>query len=405
MTRCSGGGMRRRAIRACAPGAVFLGALFMLATQALPQWGGDTPFATSPADGRAWSFHGRRLLMAGGGSKPPSIWDLTTGSEIQTFRGHTEPVWTVAFSPDGTQAATVAAGIPLSFKPSTDNSVRVWDVASGREVRRFNYSGALGTTIQFSSDGKRLLRVDRSEIHVWDIATGSELFAIASPPSPRNQRASFSPDLRTILIDDGSSLRLFEYQNGKARCTVGPWSGHSFLDAKFDPDGRRIVSVFTEMPMNHSLSRAQIWDTDRCRQMQDLAATMTSFAHASFSADGMNIVANLSSPPSAQLWDARSGLEIRRFEPAGVKFVHDVLLSPDGRRLLTRSSLYRGTDIFETSLFDVESGQELQKFDEGFYQFFVAGFSPDGETILVTDKVRPVSLWSSETGKLIRRYP
>jgi WD40 repeat protein len=188
--------------------------------------------------------------------------------------------------------------------------------------------------------------VGQSDISVWDIATGSELFVIGSTPNPSDHKASFSPDLRTILINDRSSLRLFEYESGKARCTIGPWSSHNFLDAKFDPAGRRIVAVFSEIPVSHSLPRIQIWDTDSCQQMQGFAATMTTFARASFSADGMSIVAIVSNPPPALLWDARSGLDIRRFEPAGVKYVHDVLLSPDGRRLLTRSSFYHGTDIF-----------------------------------------------------------
>jgi hypothetical protein len=73
---------------------------------------------------------------------------------------HTEPVLDCCVqSGNGTQAATVAAGI--AFKRPTDNSVRPWDVASGKEVRRFNYSGAL-RTIQFSSDGKDSLWASRT---------------------------------------------------------------------------------------------------------------------------------------------------------------------------------------------------------------------------------------------------
>jgi len=83
----------------------FIGALFLAGTPALPQeW-----FATSPANGGFRSFDGQRFLVAGGESQPPSLWNLTTGSIMRTFQGHTEPVWQVAFSPDGIRVATVAA--------------------------------------------------------------------------------------------------------------------------------------------------------------------------------------------------------------------------------------------------------------------------------------------------------
>jgi WD40 repeat protein len=149
----------------------------------------------------------------------------------------------------------------------------------------------------------------------------------------------------------------------------------------------------------------QVWDANTCQLAQAFTADTNSFAHASISTDGRSMVAKLASPPSAQLWDLPSGRVIHRFEPAGVKFVVDVLLSPDGTRLLTRSSYYRGTDIYETSLWDVGSGRELHRFNEGFHRLFVVGFSPDGETIPVTDGVQPISLWNAKTGELIHQYP
>ncbi len=60
--------------------------------------------------------------------------------------------------------------------------------------------------------------------------------------------------------------------------------------------------------------------------------------------------------------------------------------------------------MFFTSLWDVESGQELHRFDEGFLRYFVVGFSPDGKTLLLTDGVRPLSLWDAGSGALIREY-
>lgn len=376
-------------------GFALIGALFA-GTPALSQSKDDgRGYPTRPPDSRNWSFDGERFLIAGGTSGPPSLWDLSAGKIIQTFRGHTEPAWAVAFSPDGTEVATYAGAIALNFKPSTDNSIRLWDIASGEQVQRIDIPGYEGwIRFQFSPDGKRLLTVDGLKIRVWDIATGRQLFELSSGVDPTGHAASFSPDSRTILVMEQGMLRLVEYASGKERCKVG--APRSYWDAEFNPDGSQIVAVGRET--------IEVRDTSSCQQVYEFPAPATSFTRASFSADGKNIVANVGSPASAQLWDTRSGRLTRTFVPTGAQYVHDVSLSPDGKRLLTRSSFYHGMTTFFTSLWDVESGQELHRFDEGFLRFFVVGFSPDGKTVLVTDGVRPISLWDAVSGDIIREY-
>jgi WD40 repeat protein len=124
----------------------------------------------------------------------------------------TERVGQVALSPDGALAATIATPKGLYVEPSKGNSVLLWDTASGREVRRFNVSPHRGDVqIQFSRDGGRLLLVDRLTIHIWDVATGVELFVLASDPNQSGHHtASFSPDLRAIMVNEGlaSAIRL-----------------------------------------------------------------------------------------------------------------------------------------------------------------------------------------------------
>ncbi len=63
------------------------------------------------------------------------------------LRAHTDEATGVAFSPDGKYLVTC----------SHDGTVRLWDVASGKEVRRF--TGHTGPTFgaAFSPDGKYIL--------------------------------------------------------------------------------------------------------------------------------------------------------------------------------------------------------------------------------------------------------
>src|SRR2546421_141840 len=74
----------------------------------------------------AFSPDGRRAV-SGSWDQTARLWDVQTGKELARFLGHTSRVEAVAFSPDGRQA--LSAG--------WDKTVRLWDVDSGREVRTF----------------------------------------------------------------------------------------------------------------------------------------------------------------------------------------------------------------------------------------------------------------------------
>jgi hypothetical protein len=68
-----------------------------------------------------------RYVVSGSEDNTVRLWDLVTGKEVRRFTGHEGSVNSVAVTPDGKY---VVSG-------STDETVRVWDLATGKEVRRF----------------------------------------------------------------------------------------------------------------------------------------------------------------------------------------------------------------------------------------------------------------------------
>jgi eukaryotic-like serine/threonine-protein kinase len=114
-----------------------------------------------PALNVAFSPDGLRLAT-GGRDHTVEIWDVRDGGELQTLRGHSGDVYTVAFSPDG--GRWVASG-------GEDSTVKVWDSRTGELVRSFRGHTGLISSLAFSPDGRRLYSGSRDKtVKVWDLA-------------------------------------------------------------------------------------------------------------------------------------------------------------------------------------------------------------------------------------------
>jgi hypothetical protein len=85
-----------------------------------------------------------RYVLTGSDDNTLKLWDVATGKELRSFSGHTYYVTSVAFSPDGR----------FGSSGSQDNEVKLWDLATGRELQSF---GEAGSPVAFSPDGRFVL--------------------------------------------------------------------------------------------------------------------------------------------------------------------------------------------------------------------------------------------------------
>jgi WD40 repeat protein len=93
------------------------------------------------------------------------IWDLASGRQIATLRGHTDSVTSIAFSPDG---RNLASG-------SDDKTVCIWDVATGRQIAVLRGATDAVVGVAFTPDGHLLTRSQDRTVSFWDVRTGQVL--------------------------------------------------------------------------------------------------------------------------------------------------------------------------------------------------------------------------------------
>ena len=143
----------------------------------------------------------RATLASGGWDNTVKLWDINTRQEIATLPGHTSGVFTVAFSPDG---ATLASG-------SADDTVKLWDVNARQEIATLQGHSSWVYSVAFSPDGATLASGSLdSTVKLWDINARQEVATLQGHLSWVNSVA-FSPDGATLASgSDDSTVKLWD---------------------------------------------------------------------------------------------------------------------------------------------------------------------------------------------------
>jgi WD40 repeat protein len=143
----------------------------------------------------AFSPNGKQIV-SGSEDNTVRLWDAATGALLQTLAGHSDPVFSVAFSLDGKQ---VVSG-------STDKTVRLWDAATGALEQTLDGHSDMVNSVAFSPNGKQIVSGSRDNtVRLWDTATGALLQTFKGRRDSVNSVA-FSPEGKLLL-----TLRVIGY--------------------------------------------------------------------------------------------------------------------------------------------------------------------------------------------------
>jgi WD40 repeat protein len=138
-----------------------------------------------------------RWLASGAKDNTIKIWDVASGRLLRTLYGHGSPVNALAVSPDGKILASGSGNTydtryaKLFFKggqiggQKEDTAIRLWDVLTGRQTRVLQGHGLAVMALAFGRDGRTLTSASSDLIKVWDVASGKEVRSMAVFPLPK----------------------------------------------------------------------------------------------------------------------------------------------------------------------------------------------------------------------------
>lgn len=364
-------------------------------------WKNDNPPERIASSGRpkfrALAFSPDGTILAAGGDFQPSatLWDVASRKELRELKdgGDDYYVDKLSFSPDGHQLAV----------PCERGSVELWDVTTGKLIRRFDTEKQGQRTALISPDGKWLAACGyyQTQIRIWSLETGQP---VATPEGHEKDVlvAVETPDGKTLVTggDDGTA-RVWDLATGKLNQTLR--HGGMLRSIDVSPDGKLIAT--------NAMDSVGIWEKDTGRRLHTLTGhgRTGGYRAVRFTEDCSQLLA-WGDDFHLRTWDVVSGNSRRDLEvrPEGIPvptgqlsgetfgLLDGLSISRDARRL-TLMTNRKGTRVL-----DAETGREVGRVDQVPADF--CGLAEDGSALAVMVRGEEIEIPLKNGGILSGRH-
>ncbi len=328
----------------------------------------------------AYSPDGQSLWTTGDGTA--RCWDAATQGDPRVLR-HPSYVYSVAYSPDGRWFASAGWHDPNGGV----SDIYLWDAASSQPIAVLHGHTSWIAALAITPDGKRIVSVARdNSVRVWDTATGRGRklpFTVAGPDAPHGYRISISPDGRLLAVGDKQGVRLWDLRSDAEQAALS-LSLTNVRIAVFSPDGTRLAVAGSQ-------PEVQIVAVPTGEVLAVLRGHTALVEAVTFSPDGKRVL-TAGQDRSVRLWDAATG-ELQTVL-GGAKGGHTdavfaAVFHPDGTRIAT------GGRDRAIRIWDTATGDELVRLAGHTDYVFTLAFSPDGATLVSGSGDGTVRLWDT----------
>ncbi len=412
----------------------------------------------APEPGTLWgatdlSPDGKRLAVATEILDGPfRLWELDSGKKTGPLGRGNYPL--VRFSPDGKLLAA------FSFH----SGVELWEVVSLRRLRSWKAHGRNQVmALAFSADSRKLLTSDHGKLRLWDVATGEQLREFTrfdsklGPPIFSFQEEALSPDGNRVAIIESNEnctprpegvkwtarISLRDTTTGKQvrqlTCPTQetfPGQAPTFSALTFTADGKHLLTGGPDRFL-------RVWDSATGEELHQWPLEFGRPDSLILSRDDKTLAAVMRDGKAIQLLNPASGKTLTS-SSGHLAQVYLTVLTPDGRTAVTGGAdgalllwdvaagrLRRRLEGHKDSVFalqlardgrtlfsggwdktvrvwDLVSGEERRqiKLDRDFLPawFDALALSPDGETLAVLSSTKTIRLLESATGKERRHF-
>ncbi len=300
---------------------------------------------------------------------------IPDGTLFVTYRGHTNAVFSVAWSPDGTRIASGGA----------DNTAQIWQATNGGTLVTYTGHTAHVNYVAWSPNSARVVSSsDDKTIQVWSAATGNTLFTCTGH-SAGVHSAVFSPD--GTRIASGSSdhtVKIWDAATGNLLLT---YTGHaaSIWAVAWSPDGTRVASASGDPGSTDNT--VKVWDATTGATLFTCTGHTQRVIYVAWSPNGRHIASG-SDDTTVRLWDATTGAGQQIYYGHSAT-VYGVAWSPDGRHIAS------GSVDTTVQIWNFVTNTTTLTYRGHTSFVFGVTWSPDGTRIASASNDRTVQVWQA----------
>ena len=337
---------------------------------------------------------GQVLVLSGGHDNTVKVWDLQTAKEITTFRGHDSWVRAVEFAPDGKSV----------FSASHDNKVKRWSVNEYEEIRVLQGRSLTGhadavLSAQFSKDGKSIVTASQDRTAKrWDFGSGQNEVTYTEGHEFLTSGAAFlagGSKLMTSAVDN--TIRIWDVSRGTELSRFeGTGRGAIFAisaDEKWLITGDVRDASKTEAPWY-----AQLWNMETQKVVRKFGGHRMEVSAVAISKD-QKFIATGDSAGNCKLWETATGKLIKELKPsskylrrAHERKINTIAFLPDGKSLITSS------DDYTAVRWSIESGRDIATYKHP-NALTAMLITADGKSMVTTWLNGGLRVWDLDTNK------
>jgi WD40 repeat protein len=303
-------------------------------------------------------------VITGAGDGTVRRWDVGTGIVLRGHRAQPAPLRGTVGQGSSVSAAEASPDARTVMTAGNDESARLWDIRTGREIVRPQDCG-YKPSFPFSC-----------------LQIGVVAAAIQTDNHGPLEGAAFSPDGRKIatagpdeaaFVLDATSGRMLTWLQGHTQ---------KVADVAYSADGKRLVTAALD-------NTARVWDARSGRELAVLRGHHGDVLAARFIPGGRG-VATASKDGTVRLWNADGGLERTLRLSRGS--VRDVAVSADGRYLAAAAEP-------DARILEVGTGRTIARLRGHDGVVISTAFSPDGGTLVTGGQDQTARLWDVPSGR------
>jgi WD40 repeat protein len=346
----------------------------------------------------ALSTDGKRAILLTN-DQSIRVWDTGSNKEARELIKFGPPVpGQPAFAPSSLALSRDGLTLAVGGAAGQVGAVRLWNVATGMELRQWTGPQNGVASLVFSPDGKTLAVGEGSQqtVRLFEVATGKEMRQLSGGQN-QTYSPAFSTDGKTVAAVSGNgNIFFWETATGKEIRQL-PALNYGIMTVAFSPDGRTLAG-------GGANSRAHLWDVATGKERQVLAGHQMGITGVALAPDG-KMLATTSLDQTVRLWEVETGKELRQLPRPEVQaelgaaesLAPFIAFCPDGRML---GAAYPDGTIY---LWDPRTGKELRHFAANVGNVSALAFAPNGKALAAGGIEGPVRIWDPATGKEIRQ--